>query len=95
MTDTDVIAELTKNDDRINLSTIGLWLRQQPESTLSTVAIQMLRLARSKQFYAERCNNFVILAHSLPEPYRSQAFDVFANGKPSVVVITREMETQP
>lgn len=95
MSETDVIAELTKNDEDINLSAIGLWLRQQPESTLTTVAIQLLRLARSKQFYEQRCNNFVALAHSLPEPYKSQAFDILANGKPSVVVITREMETQP
>lgn len=81
MTNDDVINELQKNDEDINLSVIGLWLRLQPESTLKTAAVQLLRMARSKQFYATRVAALTTLAHTLPEPYQTQAFDILANGK--------------
>ena len=81
MTNDDVINELQKDDEDINLSAVGLWLRGQPESDLKTVAVQLLRMGRSKQFYAERCHALTALAHTLPEPHQTVAYNILANGK--------------
>lgn len=41
----------------------------------------MLSGMHSTEFYQYRCRQFQEWAHTLPEPYATQAFNILANGK--------------
>lgn len=93
MTDQDVLTELAKDNDQINLTVLSVWLRRNlPESIVDDngnavdnlsgmVARRLLNLANGRDFYRVRCREFGKLARTLPEPYRTQAFDILANGR--------------
>lgn len=91
--DATVRKELGKEDDHIWLSALSIWLRRSlPEFVVDEkgdtvenlpgmVANRLHKLASARQFYRQRYREFDKLARSLPEPYRTQAFDILANGK--------------
>lgn len=105
MTDQEIINELRKDNDTINLSIISHWLRRNlPESIVDSsgnavdnlsgiVARRLLNLANGREFYRVRHREFDKLAHTLPEPYASQAFDILANGK--IASCNETKEPQP
>lgn len=80
----DVTTELAKPDEDINLSVISIWLRAAypvGESLIGDVARRLHILAGRAAWYQARYREFDKLARTLPEPYKSQAFDILANGK--------------
>lgn len=94
MTDQDVTHELSKtDDDTINLTVIFRWLRRNlPAQTIDTggnvidnlpgaVAMRLYKMANTISWHRQRYREFDKLARTLPEPYRTQAFDILANGK--------------
>lgn len=84
MTPQNVKDELAKPDESINLSVISMWLRvayPAGNSLIGDVAVRLYSLASHAGWYRTRYREFDKLARTLPEPYRTQAFDILANGK--------------
>lgn len=82
--DHDIINELAKSDDRICISLFRLWIRRNwpPQTSLiGAVAYRMCQMAQSRSWYQDRCNALNAWARTLPEPYKTEAFDILANGQ--------------
>lgn len=74
--------EIAKDTEQINLTLLSMWIKRagNPDDQMTAVALRLYREASTAQFYRCRYREFDKLARTLPEPYKTRAFDILANG---------------
>ena len=75
--------EIAKDSDSINLTLLSFWIKRAGDSDdqMTTVALRLYREASAARFYRDRYREFDKLARTLPEPFKTRAFDILANGQ--------------
>jgi len=74
--------ELAKDSAHINLTLVLTWIKLMgdPNDLMTDVALRLYAEASTADFYRRHYWEFDSLARTLPEPYRTRAFDILTNG---------------